>query len=82
MAVFPAIFMTTMISLWISQGQAVQAGAVGPMMLGGTSVSVFALLAAWSVPALGITVGILVSWFGAVIGVTVPAWAWLKRRSS
>ena len=33
-AVFPAIFMTTMISLWLSQGEAVQVGAVGPMMLG------------------------------------------------
>jgi len=40
MSAFPAIFSTTMVGLWISQGQAVSAGAAGPMMLGGIAVSV------------------------------------------
>jgi hypothetical protein len=31
-----------MISLWVSQGAAVQGGAVGPMILGSTAVSGFA----------------------------------------
>lgn len=34
LSVFPAIFITTMISLWLSQGNAVSVGAAGPMMLG------------------------------------------------
>ena len=36
MSTFPAMFLTTMVGLWISQSEAVQAGAVGPMMLGTT----------------------------------------------
>ena len=39
------IFLTTMVSLWLSQGEAVPSGAVGPMMLGASSVAVYALLA-------------------------------------
>ena len=80
-AVFPAIFLTTMVSLWLSQGEAVQAGAVGPMMLGATSVSVFAILAAWLVPMLGVGWGCALAWLGAAIGFTYPAWAWLERQS-
>ncbi len=76
-AVFPAIFLTTMVSLWASQGQAVQVGAVGPMILGCTSVSVFALFAAWSIPVWGAQVGCAVSWLGSVAVITLPAWRWL-----
>ncbi len=78
-AVFPAIFLTTMVSLWISQGESVQVGAVGPMMLGSTSVAAFSVIAAAAIPALGTAPGVLVAWFGAVFGATVPAWAWLRR---
>jgi len=80
-AVFPAIFLTTMVSLWVSQGHAVQVGAVGPMILGCTSVSVFALLAAWTIPLWGIWVGCTVSWFGSVATVTLPAWRWLHPKN-
>ena len=78
-AVFPAIFLTTMVSLWISQGEAVQAGAVGPMMLGSTSVSTFALLAGVLFPRLGVGPGAVVAWLLATAAVTVPAWLWLRR---
>ncbi|MEL6344272.1 MAG: hypothetical protein AAFV53_14230 [Myxococcota bacterium] len=80
-SVFPAIFLTTMVSLWLSQGEAVQAGAVGPMMLGASSVSAYALLCAWSLPALGAALGSAVAWVLAVVTVTVPAWWWLGRRT-
>jgi hypothetical protein len=40
-SIFPAIFLTTMVALWLSQGEAVPSGAVGPMMLGSTSVSAY-----------------------------------------
>jgi hypothetical protein len=80
-SIFPAIFLTTMLALWISQGEAVPAGAVGPMMLGSTSVSAFALLAATLMPFTGPAVGALVAWIGAVLLVTLPAWLFLESRS-
>ena len=79
-SVFPAIFLTTMVALWISQGEAVQAGAVGPMMLGSTAVSVYALLATWSLPQLGLVWGSLMAWKGALIFATLPAWWWVQRH--
>lgn len=78
-AVFPAIFLTTMVSLWMSQGEAVQIGAVGPMMLGSGSVSFYAVFAAWALPSLGTVVGAGVAWLAAVGLVTAPAWWWLHR---
>lgn len=80
-SVFPAIFLTAMVSLWWSQGDAVPAGAVGPMMLGSASVSGYALAAAWTMPALGPWAGAAVAWVVAVGGVTVPAWGWARRSS-
>ncbi len=79
---FPAIFLTTMVSLWFSQGEAVQAGAVGPMMLGSGSVGAFALVAAWTQPGLGPALGTVVAWVFAAAVVTVPAWWWLGRRAA
>ena len=80
-AVFPAIFVTTMCALWWSHGESVGAGAVGPMMLGGTSVSVFAWLAAWWIPSLGPGVGCLCAWLVAVGTITLPAWGWLHTKA-
>ena len=45
---FPAIFLTSMVALWLSQGPKVPQGAAAPMMLGGASVSVYALIVIWS----------------------------------
>lgn len=81
-AVFPAIFLTTMASLWFSQGAAVPTGAVGPMMLGSGSVSAYALGSALTLPALGPGWGALAAWGLAVGVVTVPAWLWLRSRGS
>ena len=81
MAVFPAIFLTTMVSLWFSQGERVQAGAVGPMMLGASSVSAYALFCAWTIPLWGVPAGSAMAWFAAVCTVTVPAWRWLAMLS-
>ena len=79
-SVFPAIFLTTMVSIWLSQGQAVQLGAVGPMILGSASVAFYALLCAWSFPIFGVLWGALLSWFGAVILISIPSWQYLKRQ--
>ena len=68
----PRHFLTTMVSLWWTHGEAVGAGAVGPMMLGGTSVSGFAIGAAMLIPTFGVGVGSTVVWLTAVAGITVP----------
>ena len=65
-SVFPAIFLTTMVSLWISQGADVPVGATGPMMLGSASVSIYALLCIPFFATLGPWWGSLVSWALAV----------------
>ena len=80
-SVFPAIFITTMVSLWIAQGESVPAGAVGPMMLGAASVGAYACVAAWSLPLVGPALGATSAWLVAVLFTTVPAWLWLERRA-
>jgi hypothetical protein len=78
-SVFPAIFLTSMVALWLAQGPTVPRGAAGPMMLGGASVAVYANLAMWSLPAYGVVVGSLIAWFGAVIGWSLPAFLVLRK---
>ena len=81
-SVFPAIFMTTMVSVWLAQGEAVVIGAVGPMMLGGVSVSLYSLLAAWFFPELGPLYGGFLAWILSVLCISVPAWMWLEQTKS
>lgn len=81
-SVFPAIFLTTMVSLWLAQGEAVPAGAVGPMMLGSSSVATFAVLARLGMPVLGPAAGAAVAWVAAVLTTTLPAHLWLSRRAA
>ncbi len=81
-SIFPAIFMTTMVALTLAQGSQVQAGAVGPMMLGSSSVAVFALLAAQLFSPLGPELGVLLSWVGALMLSSIPAWWWLRRATT
>lgn len=78
-SVFPAIFLTTMLSVWLAQGQSVQAGAVGPMMLGSSSVSGYALLSAFLFPWLGVWPGAILSWLMAVIFCSGLALWWMRR---
>jgi hypothetical protein len=66
-SVFPAVYTTTMVSLWYAQGEAVTtgaplefnansnlySGAVGPMMLGGLAVSGYAIGFAFLYPLWG-----------------------------
>jgi hypothetical protein len=78
---FPAIFLTSMVALWLSQGPQVPRGAAAPMMLGGASVSVYALIVMWSLPSFGIIYGSVIAWFGAVGLWTIPSFLVLKRYS-
>lgn len=79
-AVFPAIFLTSMVALWLAQGETVPQGAAGPMMLGGVSVAVYALVIMWSLPTLGPVLGSLVAWLVAVGGWSYPVYLILRRR--
>ena len=80
-SVFPAIFLTTMVALWLAQGPEVPTGAAGPMMLGGSSVAVYSLLAPWALPEYGIILGTLICWFSSVISTSIPAYSWITWRN-
>ena len=71
-----------MVALTLAQGSQVQAGAVGPMMLGSSSVAVFALLAAQLFSWVGPEWGVLISWVGSLALSSVPAWWWLQRATT
>jgi hypothetical protein len=81
-SVFPAIFLTTMVSLWWSQGQAVPLGAVGPITLGSIVVSTYALLAIWTFDAFGVGAGTVIAWVGSVLLCSVPSAIWLNQKQA
>ena len=80
-SVFPAIFLTSMVALWISQGPSVPRGAAAPMLLGGGSVGVYALVAMYSLDSHGMIIGSAIAWTVAVAGWSVPSYAFLRWRS-
>ena len=79
---FPAIFLTSMIALWLAQGQDVPQGAAGPMMLGGASVGVYAVVGIVLFPMLGAVLGSIVTWLISIIAWTIPAYIYLQWRQS
>jgi hypothetical protein len=81
-AVFPAIFLTSMVALWMAQGPTVPRGAAGPMMLGGASVAVYAIVSIWSLPHFGALLGSIVAWVIAVMGWSAPAYFVLRKRNA
>lgn len=81
-AVFPAIFLTSMVALWMAQGPTVPRGAAGPMALGGASVAVYAIISIWSLPQYGVVFGSAIAWIVAVGGWSIPAFIVLSKRNS
>jgi len=79
---FPAIFLTIQVGLWLSQAQAVQGGAVGPMILGGGSPSLFGMIFSLTVPTLGIILAGALSWCLAACVVSIPAFYFIQWRHS
>ncbi len=79
---FPAIFLTSMIALWLAQGQDVPQGAAGPMMLGGASVGVYAVVAIILFPMFGPVLGSIATWLISIIAWTIPAYIYLQWRQS
>ncbi|MEC9137488.1 MAG: hypothetical protein VYE10_02870 [Candidatus Thermoplasmatota archaeon] len=78
-SVFPAIFLTTMVSLWLSQGPEVPIGAAGPMMLGSASVSIYAILTIFLFPVMSPWMGAIISWFIVIGTFTAPVGYWTWR---
>ena len=76
---FPAIFLTSMVALWISQGVTVPQGAAAPMMLGGASVAVYALVVMWSIPSYGILLGSVIAWLLSVGLWSIPTFLLLRK---
>lgn len=83
-SVFPVIFTTVMVGTWLAQGASVPRGAAAPMMLGSTSVAVFACLAAVLFPRLDATPSVVLAWLGSVLIVHAPASVllWWRTRVS
>jgi hypothetical protein len=89
-AIFPAIFTTTMVSLWVSHGpEVVQSTGSNPltklmflassMMLGGLSVSVYALVFASLRPLITLIPAVIVAYLAAFISTTLPTVQILRK---
>ena len=80
-SVFPAIFLTSMVALWLAQGPSVPLGAAGPMMMGGASVAAYSIIAMWSMIEYGLLIGSAIAWFGSIILWSVPSFAYVNWRA-
>jgi hypothetical protein len=80
-SVFPAIFLTSMIALWIAQGPSVPLGAAGPMMMGGASVAAYSIIAMWSMIEYGLFIGSIIAWFGSIVLWSVPSFVYVNWRA-
>lgn len=69
---FPVIYLTTMIGVWVSQGDKVAAGAAGPMVLGGLSVSIFAFAYGVLFSHFGWLSSAIMAYLIAVLGWSIP----------
>jgi hypothetical protein len=78
-SVFPAIFTTILVATWLAQGAQVPTGAVGPMMLGTTSVSAYALLATALFPRMPAPAAAAACWALSAGCVSLPAYLWIRR---
>jgi len=83
-SIFPAIFSTTMVSLWLTHGPELVQGTACAMMFGGVSVSVYALLFATLVPLVTVIPAVIASYIAAVLTITIPSvkiLRWVVQRS-
>ncbi|KAI8891886.1 hypothetical protein BC833DRAFT_613097 [Globomyces pollinis-pini] len=88
-SLFPAIFGTAMISVWLTSGTAVSLGAVEPLILGCLSVSVYAYLSAFLVPLLhirtnlwtAIILGSIICYLVSICLVSYPSFLFIRSRT-
>ncbi|KAG2387898.1 hypothetical protein C9374_000748 [Naegleria lovaniensis] len=79
---FPAIFLTAMVTLWLTQGEQASVRAASAMMLGSTSIPVFAISACVALLYMNMFVAIAVAYVASVAFGSVPAYAflWWRKR--
>ncbi|KAJ3323136.1 hypothetical protein HDV06_002148 [Boothiomyces sp. JEL0866] len=88
-SLFPAIFGTAMISVWLTSGSAVSMGAIEPMILGSLSVSFFAfefafilpLFNSWMHTGLAITLATILCYVISVTFFSFPILKFLEWRT-
>lgn len=79
---FPAIIMTTVGSLYIAQGEEVTTGATAPMMLASVSSDTYAIMFAVVLPKVGPVGTPFVSFFVALIGISIPLAFFMRYLSN
>lgn len=80
-ATVPAIFTTTMVSLWLAHGEGLPLSATGPMVLGSSSVASYALMfAPLSISTGNAYAAAIATWLLAVALVSVPVARFLQWR--
>jgi hypothetical protein len=77
---FPAIFLTTMLSVYLAQGEGTTIGAVSPMVLGSSAVSVYAVVFGLTAPIIGPWAAMALSYGSAILGGSIPSSIWLRWR--
>ncbi|KAK4532389.1 hypothetical protein CCYA_CCYA12G3246 [Cyanidiococcus yangmingshanensis] len=81
-AVWPAVFLTSMVALWWSHGDAFQASATFPMILGLWSPMLFCGLVCFFYPWFDVAFGCFFSWLMAVLLGTTPLTFYIRWRQS
>ncbi|ORZ35792.1 hypothetical protein BCR44DRAFT_35434 [Catenaria anguillulae PL171] len=78
----PVIFTTSIIATWVSSGEAVSSGAIGTLLLGSASISMYAMLSALLIVPLGGNYWLMavVAWVLSVVGVSAPSFAYVTWR--
>lgn len=79
-SIAPIVFLTSMIATSVSQGDDVRDGAIGPMLLGSSSVGLYCNVATVFFRLIGPYFGSAVCWVIAVFCVNVPAFFWIGWR--
>jgi hypothetical protein len=87
-SLFPAIFGTAMVSVWLTSGSAVSLGAVEPLILGSLSVSLYAFIVAFMLPAFdfavegvwGIIITVVLTYLISIASVSYPCFKFIQWR--
>lgn len=69
---FPAIMMTTIASLYLSQGEEVTTGATAPMMIASVSSDIYSIVFALTLPKLKVIATPFVSFGVSLFGISIP----------
>jgi hypothetical protein len=81
------MFLTTVISLWISQGSSVTQGAIGPLLLGTLASCIYGFCLLFLAPlfflksSFLVSIAFISSWLISIVTVIVPMYFFLTWRT-